>query len=115
MRIHVTEEARHLSFARNWLKQRVPTLGRVRRSILSVGAPLILGEMAGLMMKPSTAVIREHQIPDEVVREAYDENPEWVDSAAIALRKVRNLCTELGLVSPLTKRIWKAKRIWADD
>ena len=43
MRIHVTEEARHLSFARHWLKQRVPTLGPVRRFVLSIGAPLILG------------------------------------------------------------------------
>jgi hypothetical protein len=115
MRIHVTEEARHLSFARNWLKQRVPALGPVRRTILAIGAPLILGEMGGLMMKPSPSVIREHRIPDEVVREAYDDNPDWQESAAVALRKVRVLCRDLGLVNPLTERIWKAKRIWADD
>jgi hypothetical protein len=115
MRIHVTEEARHLSFARNWLKQRVPGLDPVRRTILAIGAPLILGEMGGLMMKPSPSLIREHRIPAEVVREAYDDNPEWADSAAVALRKVRVLCRELGLINPVTERIWKAKRIWADD
>jgi hypothetical protein len=115
MRIHVTEEARHLSFARNWLKKRVPHLDPIRRTVLSVGAPLILGEMGGLMMKPSSELIRTHQIPDEVVREAYDDNPEWAESAAVALRKVRVLCRELGLVNPVTERIWKAKRIWSDD
>jgi hypothetical protein len=115
MRIHVTEEARHLSFARNWLKQRVPRLDPVRRAVLSVGAPLILGEMGGLMMKPSQEIIREHNIPPEFVREAYDDNPEWADSAAVALRKVRILCRELGLINPVTERIWKSKRIWADD
>ena len=56
MRIHVTEEARHLSFARNWLRDRVPSLGIVRRTILAIGTPLILGEMGGMMLKPSTEV-----------------------------------------------------------
>jgi hypothetical protein len=115
MRIHVTEEARHLSFARNWLKERVPQLGVVRRRILGVAAPMILGEMGRLMMKPSKAIIRDHNIPAEVVREAYDDNPEWQESAAVALRKVRILCRDLGLINSRTKRIWQAKGIWQDD
>jgi hypothetical protein len=115
MRIHVTEEARHLSFARHWLKRSVPTLGPVRRTILSFGAPLILGEMGGLMMKPSSDIVDTYGIPKEVLREAYDDNPEFQASAAVAMRKVRMLCRELGLVNPLSQRLWKAKRIWADD
>ena len=115
MRIHVTEEARHLSFARQWLKKRVPELGFVRRTILSIAAPLILGEMGGMMMRPSKALVSEYGIPSEVLREAYDDNPEWQASAAIALRKVRVLCRELGLITPVSKRLWKSKKIWADD
>jgi hypothetical protein len=115
MRIHVTEEARHLSFARHWLKRNVPELDPVRRTVLAIGAPLILGEMGGLMMRPATHIQQKYAIPPEVLREAYDDNPEWQASAATALRKVRLLCRELGLVNPVTKRIWKAKRIWADD
>lgn len=115
MRIHVTEEARHLSFARHWLKERVPRLGFARRAVLSIGAPLILGEMGGLMLRPSRAVVREHEIPDHVLREAYDDNREFQASAATALRKVRVLCRELGLVNPVSERIWRSKRIWADD
>src|SRR5579884_440895 len=53
MRIHVTEEARHLSFARHYLKREVPRLNPVRRLVLSVGAPLILGGMAQMMLLPS--------------------------------------------------------------
>ena len=30
-------------------------------------------------------------------------------------RKVRRLCVELGLVTPLSKPLWKAKGIWATD
>ncbi|MGQ0433109.1 MAG: AurF N-oxygenase family protein [Microthrixaceae bacterium] len=115
MRIHVTEEARHLSFARHWLKQSVPKLGPVRRTILSFGAPMILGEMGGLMMRPSKAIVTTYDIPAEVLREAYDDNSEWQQSAAVAMRKVRVLCRDLGLMNPLSVRLWKAKKIWADD
>lgn len=115
MRIHVTEEARHLSFARTWLKRRVPALGLVRRTILSIGAPLILGEMGGLMMRPSKDLVATYGIPKATMREAYDDNPEFQASAAVALRKVRVLCRDLGLIGPLSKRLWKAKKIWADD
>src|SRR5438067_6294347 len=45
MRIHVTEEARHLSFARHYLKHTVPALPRRRRIRLAIAAPLILGTM----------------------------------------------------------------------
>jgi hypothetical protein len=115
MRIHVTEEARHLSFARHWLKRSVPQLGVARRTILSFAAPMILGEMGGLMLKPSKAMVKEYGIPKAVVREAYDDNPEFQEGAAVSMRKVRMLCRELGLINPVTARLWKAKKIWQDD
>lgn len=115
MRIHVTEEARHLSFARHWLKRSVPGLDPVRRMILSIGAPMILGEMGGLMMRPSKDLARTYGIPKATLREAYDDNPEWRASAATAMRKVRVLCRELGLINPVSKRLWVAKKIWAED
>ena len=31
------------------------------------------------------------------------------------MRKVRMLCRDLGLINPLSKRLWKAKKIWQDD
>ena len=115
MRIHVTEEARHLSFARHWLKRSVPELGPVRRTILSFAAPMILGEMGGLMLKPSKALVDEYGVPKHVLREAYEDNPEFQEGAAVSMRKVRILCRDLGLINPLSKRLWKAKRIWQED
>jgi hypothetical protein len=35
MRIHVTEEARHIQFARDGLRKRTPTMGRLNRFLLS--------------------------------------------------------------------------------
>src|SRR5205809_962469 len=46
MQIHVTEEARHLCFARSYLRTEVPRLGAARRASLALQAPLVLGAMA---------------------------------------------------------------------
>ncbi len=113
MQIHVTEEARHLCFARHYLKENVGRLGPVRRSILGFGAPVILGLMAQLMMRPSPAIVREYAIPREVIDEVYTRNPRHRETTIAALAKVRNLCHELGLITPLSQRLWQAFGIWA--
>src|SRR5205807_3354664 len=76
MRIHVTEEARHLSFARSYLRRHVPELGFVKKRMLGVRVPFILGSMAGMMLRPSKATIRKYRIPKSVIKEAFDKNPE---------------------------------------
>jgi hypothetical protein len=112
MRIHVTEEARHLSFARHYLRRNVPQLGWLRRQVLGVGAPFILGTMAAIMLRPSPEVIRTYDIPKPVIREAYSHNPASRQYVVDSLRKVRELCVELGIVTPLSKQLWRAFGIW---
>ena len=115
MRIHVTEEARHLSFARHFLKERVAHLGRFGHAALSIGTPLILGEMGRMMLMPSKQMVREFDIPKAVLDEAYHHNPEFQTGAATALRKVRKLARELGITGPVAKRLWISRKVWADD
>lgn len=112
MRIHVTEEARHLSFARHYLKREVPTLGPTRRTVLAVGVPLILAGMAQEMLMPSRQIIRRYQIPNEVLAEAYKDNPAATAQLHASLRKVRQLCEELGLLSRGYRRLWSALGLW---
>jgi len=109
MQIHVTEEARHLCFARHYLKQRVPHLGPMRRAMLAVRAPIILAVMAQLMMRPSRDIIRTYGIPPEVVAEAYTRNPRHRAETIEALRKIRALFAELGIVAP---RLWRRLGLW---
>src|SRR5439155_1188500 len=92
MRIHVTEEARHLSFARHYLRAHVPLLTPAARARLALQAPLILGPMAQLMMRPSAEIVRTYRIPGEVVAEAYTRNPHHRAKTVEALGKVRDLC-----------------------
>src|SRR5207248_9432798 len=89
MRIHVTEEARHLSFARHYLKTRVPELSRAKRAALATEAPFILGTMSQLMLKPSGQIVRTYGIPKDVIREAYTDNPVHKAKTVAALAKVR--------------------------
>lgn len=112
MRIHVTEEARHLSFARHYLKRNVPGLGFLRRTWLSIETPIILGLMALTMLYPSSQIVRAYQIPKAVMREAFSENPSNRQHVRDTLRKVRRLAEELGVVTPASRLIWKAFGIW---
>jgi hypothetical protein len=112
MRIHVTEEARHLSFARHYLKRNVPRLGFARRTWLSIETPVILGLMAATMLYPSPQIVRTYRIPKVVLREAFSDNPSNRQHVRDSLRKVRRLAEDLGLMTPVSKLIWKAFGIW---
>jgi P-aminobenzoate N-oxygenase AurF len=114
MRIHVTEEARHLSFARQYLRANVPGLSRGRRLQIAVRAPLILATMASVMMRPSRTIVRTYGIPKAVLAEAYGPGTPSRDEVRASLRKVRNLLGELGLISPLSRKLWRRFGIWED-
>ncbi len=105
--IHVIEEARHLSFARAYLRRNVPRLGFVRRQMLCLRTPVILGNMARFMMQPSAQIAREYRIPKSALREAYRGNRVYAKARCEALGKTRALCSELGLIR------WPYSAIWS--
>lgn len=107
MRIHVTEEARHICFAREYLRQHVPRLPARRRIALAIQAPILLAEMTRQMLRPSRHVVRTYGIPPDVVAAAYDRNPAHHAFVAESLSDVRALCLELGLVTPWTRPLWR--------
>jgi hypothetical protein len=111
MRIHVTEEARHLTFARHVLRRDVPRLNRFRRAALSVAAPFTLGLLARIILIPPADLIRECGIPHGVVREAY-RSPQGRHFIADSLAKSRELCGELGLLGPLGRMAWRLAGVW---
>ena len=112
MRIHVTEEARHLSFARQYLRHHVPQLSAGRRRALTVQAPIVLSTMASVMMRPPRHIVREYDIPDDATRQAYGPGTPSRRQVQESLRKVRTLLVELGLVTRASKLLWRAFDIW---
>jgi hypothetical protein len=114
MRIHVTEEARHLSFARGYLRTNVPKLPAWRRRAMAMQAPLILATEASVMLRPPRHLVRTYGVPDTVLRQAYGPGSQNRQDAKDSLRKVRKLLVELGLVTPAAKRLWQRLGIWDD-
>jgi hypothetical protein len=112
IRIHIAEEARHISFARHYLRRRVPRMPRPRRFMLGLLAPLVLGVMARIMLSPPGTMIRHFAIPKGVVDEVYRRAPYGGVEIRDSVGKTRDLCGELGLINPLSRRIWKAMGIW---
>lgn len=107
MRIHITEEARHISFARHILKRDVPRLGRLRRFALSIAAPIGLGRLSRLMLDVPSDMGRHCHVPPSVRRQV-NRSEEARRLRVDAVSKTRELCGELGLLNPISRRIWSA-------
>jgi hypothetical protein len=110
MRIHVTEEARHVSYARNYLKASVPKLSRTRRAALSLIAPNLYGIMTRMMIDPPRSLGRVG-VPMDVIAAAR-KTPERAALLRAGAAKPRKLCEELGLMNPVSRRLWA---LWGVD
>lgn len=113
MRIHVTEEARHLSFARQYLKRHVPQLGWLRRRILADAAPLLFGTMARVMVQPSRQTLKTFAVPGNVARQAV-RSEAGRQLLRQSVSKPRRLCAELGLMTRPAKALWKLMGVWEE-
>lgn len=98
--IHIAEEARHLTFARAFLRDAVPALDADEMRFVRFRVPLIVEWMTRHVLSPgllTTMLASDWGAPDAVVREV-----ESCDTA-VAMRcesaaGVVDLCSELGLV-----------------
>ncbi len=111
IRIHVTEEARHLCFARLYLEREVPRLSRLQMTKLRTATPVILGQMAGLMLEPPRQLVEEYGIPEDVVKRAYRNNAEHKRAVNASLAKVRELSWRLGILTKQWMGWWRAAGI----
>jgi hypothetical protein len=107
LRIHVTEESRHVSYARVSVTRDVPKLGPVRRQLLAVTAPLVFSFLARMMFVPPTSMARAIGVDHDVLTGAY-RTPYGREFLADSVGKSRKLANEVGLMTPLAKRIWNA-------
>ncbi|MBT4521599.1 MAG: diiron oxygenase [Halieaceae bacterium] len=106
--IHITEEARHVAFARAYLLLNVPKLSDEKRHEMSLAAPTILSNMSKMMMQPPEHIIATYNIPPEVIDEAFTNNPAHRNTVVASLSKLRNLCEKLGLMNDEAREIWRS-------
>lgn len=114
MAIHVAEEARHISFAHEYLRKRVPNLTRGKRFWLSLYVPVVMRVLCSAIIVPPRAFWDEFDIPRSVRKEIFFKSPESRKMLRDMFGDVRMLCKETGLMNPVAKLIWRICRINGD-
>ena len=111
MAIHVAEEARHISFAHEYLRKRVPRLPRRKRFVLSIYVPLVMRILCSAIIVPPRAFWKEFDIPRSVRKEIFFSSPAARQMLRDMFGDVRMLCKDTGLMNPLAKLVWRICRI----
>ncbi len=112
--IHIVEEARHVAFARSYLRLNVPKLSDAKRTEMSLSVPGILGVLSSLMMQPPEHIVQTYGIPPYVIDEAFTNNPAHRNLVVASLSKIRALCEELDLMTPEATQLWEKAGLLPD-
>uniref|UniRef100_UPI002624F17E AurF N-oxygenase family protein n=1 Tax=uncultured Mycolicibacterium sp. TaxID=2320817 RepID=UPI002624F17E len=111
MAIHVAEEARHISFAHEYLRRRLPRLKRRHRFWLSLNVPIVMRVLCQAIIVPPRQFWREFGIPREVRKELFFRSPESRQFLRDMFADVRALCYDTGLMNPPARLMWKLCKI----
>lgn len=109
--IHVAEEARHISFAHEYLRKRVPNLLWFSRFWLSLFVPLVMAVLGRAMVVPSRRFFTEFDIPRPVRKDLQFSAPYSRQPLRDMFADVRMLCHEVGLMNPVALLLWRVCRI----
>lgn len=108
MRIHVTEEARHIRFAREALSRSAPYVGRVEKAyagnLVGIGAPLF----AHLFV--NEAVYRRACFDACGAKEAKRlalANPHFRHAREVGFASLGAFLDEVGMMPPLARKAWR--------
>lgn len=115
MQIHIAEEARHISFAHQFLRERVVKMNKAQRFGLSLAYPVIMRFLAGVIMAPQKKDCRKHGIPDAVRKQAFWKSPQSKAIMSEYFGDVRMLANELELMNPVSRRVWKKLGIAGEE
>lgn len=111
MAIHVAEEARHISFAHQYLHKRVPRLRRRQRALLSIFVPLTMRLLCQAIIVPPRSFFREFDIPRSVRKELFFRAPESRQVLRDMFGDVRMLCYDTNLMNPVARLVWRMCKI----
>jgi len=103
-RLHVLEEARHVSFAKTYLAEVVPTLSESDRRLVADAAPALVAVVADLSVDPA---VYEHL----GIAGGYDAaraNPHHQAVVVAGLAKLTSFLTEIGVIDDEHRPAWSA-------
>jgi len=105
--IHLAEEARHLTFAEDYLAHRMKSAGRIRRSVYAILFPIFLRWLAGEIFTPPRSFARHFGVPRRIFKSAYwrsEYSRRMVTESATDARRVAD---DLGLRTVWSRWIWR--------
>ena len=111
MEIHVAEEARHISFAHQFLQRRIVGMNPAGRFVMSLAFPIAMRWLVGEIMVPPRRFQQEFDIPDSVMDDIFWKSPESSKILRDMFSDVRMLAHNAGAMNPVSRLFWKAFRI----
>ncbi len=104
MRIHVTEEARHIQFARDGLRKRVAEMPRLNKIWIAN-----LNGVGGLFFRylfTSPVPYRRTGLDAEAARRIARNNPRYHEVRVMGFAPLAAFLNEVGLMGPIARRLW---------
>lgn len=107
MQIHVTEEARHVCFAEQYLHEHMPRTSWRQREWMAWVVPLIFAESKRIMLEPDARSREALAMPRAAMREAYGRGTPYRVRIAATVEPVRAICEQYGMFQPRHARWWR--------
>jgi hypothetical protein len=111
MAIHVAEEARHISFAHEYLRKRVPHMRPRSKFWLSLHVPIIMRVLCQAIVVPPRPFFKEFDIPKSVRKELFFDSADSRQWLRDMFGDVRMLCYDTGLMNPFARLMWRICKI----
>ncbi|MFO7162809.1 MAG: diiron oxygenase [Mycolicibacterium hassiacum] len=105
MRIHVTEEARHIQFARDGLRKRVPHMRRLPK--LFVANVHGLGGYVFRYLFDNKVQYRRMGLDSRATRRVARRNPYRHETQVQGFAPLAAFLEEIGLMGPIARRMWR--------
>jgi len=105
--IHLAEEARHITFADDYLAERMRSAGHFRRATYAIAFPFYLRWLIGESVGPPRTFARQFGIPRRVFKAAYWRSAQSRRIMAESAVDVRRVAEDLGLRTVWSRWIWR--------
>ncbi|MUL49618.1 DUF4873 domain-containing protein [Mycobacterium sp. CBMA293] len=105
MRIHVTEEARHIQFARDGLRKRTPEMSWPKR--FWVGNLNGIGGLFFRFLFTNKVQYRRAGLDARAARKMARTSPHRIETQIAGFAPLASFLEEVGLLGPIARRLWR--------
>jgi hypothetical protein len=105
--IHLAEEARHITFADDYLAERIQHSGRLKKVAYAITFPVFLRWLMGEIFTPPRTFAREFGVPRRIFKAAFWRSEQSRQMLAESAADARRVADHLGLRTVWSRWIWR--------